>query len=191
MKGRIVASSFYDVIHASGKRFSLFEMEGSKDSFSVLFSLSLLLSLSFFYLRIFQSLPTPQLLPDPRCSSPLLFLLIYLLCARSLFVRCLLIFSSGRCPQANGSVAPPHPPPPPHERQERRSRLRTKTMVRLKKEIEGREAKMEGLEGPWYDKGRGPFRPPSPPHIMLSPRGWPLGPSSGFTAPNTYGSSVC
>ena len=122
---------FYDVIHASGKRFSLFEMEGSKNSFSVLFSLSLLLSLSFFYLRIFQSLPTPQLLPDPRCSSPLLFLLIYLLCAQSLFVRCLLIFSSGRCPQANGSVAPPHPPPPPppppHERQERRSRLRTKT----------------------------------------------------------------
>ena len=49
-------------------------------------------SLSPFYLRFFQSLPTPQLLPDPSCSSPLLFLLIYLLCAQSLLVRCLLIF---------------------------------------------------------------------------------------------------
>ena len=62
---------------------------------------SLFLALSFFYLRMFQSLPTPQLLPDPRCSSPLLFLLIYLLCAQNLLVRCLLILSSSRyCPQS-------------------------------------------------------------------------------------------
>ena len=123
----------------------------------------------FFYLRIFQSLPTPQLLPDPRCSSPLLFLLIYLLFARNLLVRCLLIFSSSRYgPQANESVAPPQPPPhpPPHERQERRSRLRTEAIDSLKNEIEGKEAQMKV---PWYDKGRGPFPPPLPPlHIMLS-----------------------
>ena len=124
----------HDVTPASEKRLSLFELERSKKSFSAFSSPSLFLSLLFIYLRIFRSLPTPQLLPDPRCSSPLLFLLIYLLCAQNLLVRCLLIFSSSRYgPQANKSVAPPHPPPPPppppHERQERRSRLRTETIV--------------------------------------------------------------
>ena len=179
----------HDVIHASEKRLPLLEIEGSKKSLSAFSSPFLLLSLSFFYLRFFQPLPTPQLLPDPRCSSPLLFLLIYLLCAQNLLVRCLLILSSSRyCPQSqrigcssssssSSSSRTPRTPLSPSNQNH----------CMLKNEIEGKEAKMERS---WYDKGRGPFRPPPPPHHAL-PRGRPLGPSSGFTAPSTYGLSVC
>ena len=106
---------------------------------------SLFLALSFFYLRIFQSLPTPQLLPDPSCSSPLLFLLIYLLCAQNLLVGCLLILSSSRyCPQgqrigcsssssSSSSRTPRTPLSPSNQNQ-----------FMLKNEIEGKEAKMKG-----------------------------------------------
>jgi len=69
----------YDVIHASEKRFSLFEMERSKNSLSFFASPFLLLPHSFFYLSIFQSLPTPQLLPGPDSSAPSTSLLIWLL----------------------------------------------------------------------------------------------------------------
>ena len=153
----------HDVIHASEKRLPLLEIEGSKKSLSAFSSPFLLLSLSFFYLRFFQPLPTPQLLPDPRCSSPLLFLLIYLLCAQNLLVRCLLILSSSRyCPQgqrigcssssSSSSSRTPRTPLSPSNQNH----------CMLKNEIEGKEAKMER---PWART----FPPPSPPlPIMLS-----------------------
>ena len=124
-------------------------------------------SLSPFYLRFFQSLPTPQLLPDPSCSSPLLFLLIYLLCAHSLLVRCLLIFfqqirsSSQRigCSSSSSSSSSSRTPRTPLSPSNQNHCM-------LKNEIEGKEAKMERS---WYDKGRGPFRPPPPPSPSCSP----------------------
>ena len=73
-------------LHASKKRFSLFEMERSKNLFSISSSLYLPLPTLSFLLDVFQPLPTSQLLLPPKNLAPSSLLIYLLLLTQNLLV---------------------------------------------------------------------------------------------------------